>query len=416
MAGMWVGLLVAGALQLDPGAPEPEPIVNGTDAQTCEFPAAASILRWDGSHACTVVVVHPRVVLLAAHCLYTGDLETVAFGENVSAPATTVPVEACVEHPEFSYVDTLNMYDLAYCMLAADAPDVPIVPPLMGCEADQLVPGATVTLSGYGMNDEAGESGHGVKRWTTNTVESVDLENNDLYLLGTDGSSACYGDSGGPAYLQLRDGSWRVVGITSEGHPDVVGQPLICGYGAIYDLVHLEMEWFEQATGYDLTPCFDIDGTWTPDESCGAFPTSLTTAGADWGSACTTLDVSSWSATCGEPFEPEGMESTSTGSDTGDDATATDADSEDVTGVPPPPETTTGEPDTSSTTDADLDLDGSDSTGTMPAATHDDDGCGCRTTSPTRLGWLLLLIAGCVRRRVRPHPAGPGPAFGSSDR
>ncbi len=399
MVGIGLAFLVAGALQVDPGAPQPEPVVNGTDAQTCEFPAAASILRWDGSHACTVVVVHPRVVLLAAHCLYTGELETVVFGEDASVPAAMVEVEGCEGHPGFMDAGGLNQFDLAYCTLAADAPGVPIVPPLMGCEADQLVAGATVTLPGYGMNDEAGASGHGIKRWTTNTVESVDVVNNDLYLLGTDGSSVCYGDSGGPAYLQLRDGTWRVVGITSEGHPDVDGQPQICGYGAIYDLVHLEMEWFEQETGYDLTPCFDVDGTWSPDETCGAFPTSLTTAGLDWAGACATEELSGWSATCGEPFVSDGTGSTGTGSDTGDDATTADASTGDETGAPPPPDPTTGDPEGSSTSTSGFDLDGSGSTGAMPPASDGDEGCGCRTRAPGGLAWTLILLVGCVRRR-----------------
>jgi hypothetical protein len=370
--------------------PDPQGIYGGAPAAACAWPSAVFL------GGCTGTLVHPEVVIYAAHC--GSSVEWAWFGEDSNQQqGTYVGVEFCSVFPGGTpgYGN-----DFAVCKLAEPVTDVPIVPPLMGCEADELVAGATVTLPGYGMNDEVGASGHGIKRWTTNTVESVDLVNNDLYLLGTDGASVCYGDSGGPAYLQLSDGSWRVVGITSEGHPAVEGQPTICGYGAIYDLVHLEMEFFEGATGYDLTPCFDTDGTWSPDETCGAFPTSLTTAGLDWGSACATEELSGWSATCGEPFVTEGTGSTGEGSDTGDDSTGADPSTGDVTGPPPPPDTTTtSDLDGSSTSTSGFDLDGSGSTGTTPPASGDDDGCGCRTRTPGGLAWMLVLLVGCVRRR-----------------
>ena len=276
---------------------------------------------------------------------------------------------------------------------------MPIVPPLMGCEAEQLSPGALVTLPGYGMNDEVGQSGHGVKRWTINTVESVDEENNDLYLLGIEGSSVCFGDSGGPAYVQLDDGSWRVVGVTSEGHPDTAKQEYICGYGAIYDLVHLEMEWFETQTGYDLTPCFDTDGTWAPDESCGSFPTSLTTAGLDWTSACATTELSALSATCGDPYGTEAGSSSGGGSESGESSTGDDTTTTSTTGMPLEPDTT-GDPDSS--TSSPFGAESSESSG--PAPQDDDEGCGCSTHSRHAPLALLLLFTFRARRR-RPQAA-----------
>jgi MYXO-CTERM domain-containing protein len=273
----------------------------------------------------------------------------------------------------------------------------------MGCEADQLVPGASVTLAGYGQDDEPGMSGQGIKRWTVNAVEAVDEASNDLLILGVDDASVCYGDSGGPAYMQLDDGSWRVVGITSEPHPDVSGEPPVCGYGAVYDLVHLQMEWFEQQTGYDLTPCFDTDGTWVPDEDCGSFPTSLTTPGLSWGTACATDQLSDLSATCGDPF---GFVGTSTGAaestSTGDGDSTTGGGSEPASSSgdePPPLEETT----TSATGEETL----------SAAAPPGDSGCGCGSGRPGPWGLVLLgLILRGRRRRRRgsrsPYTPRPG--------
>lgn len=425
-----VFVLAAAASLGIPSSTPPDPVVGGVDAAVCEFPATASGLRFGGSHACTVVVVAPRVVMLAAHCLGGGALATVVFGEDIAAPEGSVQIEGCAAHPDFTIGEgDLLDYDLAYCTLVEDAPAVQIVPPLMGCEADQLVPGAEVILPGYGFDDEELGSGAGRKRWTTNTIEAVDEDRNDLYLLGVDGASVCFGDSGGPAYMQLDDGSWRVVGITSESHPDVDGQPTVCGYGAVYDLVHLEMEWFETAVGVDVTPCFDVDGTWQADEDCGGFPMSLTTPGLGWDTLCVDGDVSGPSETCGDPFGGDPGTSTGEATDTGDDTTGlptttgfddssgtlsagtagetTDGTTGPSTSTTGPSTSTTG-PSTSTTsttsttsasggtmsTAADTDTDG---------APGDDDsgGCGCRSSGPSGGGWFLVVGIGLLRIRRR---------------
>lgn len=402
-------------------APPPDPVVGGVDAEVCEFPAAAAGLRGDGSHACTVVVVSPRVVMLAAHCVEFGPLSSVVFGEDITNPQGSIQIEGCAAHPDFAVGEgDLIDYDLAYCTLVADAPAVQIVPPLMGCEADQLQPGASVTLAGYGHNDEQSATGAGRKRWIVNTIESVDEDRNDLYLLGADGASVCFGDSGGPAYMQLDDGSWRVVGITSESHPAVDGQPSVCGYGAVYDLVHLEMEWFETATGVDVTPCFDADGSWQPEEDCGGFPLSLTTPGLTWDGLCVDGEVSGLSDNCGDPFGGE-EPGTSTGgsSSTGGDETTgamttggeTGADSSGSVGAG-----TAGETTSSSTTSTTGGATTSTTTTGLPATTGDaastdtdaaadgdgDSGCGCSSSSPPGGPWgALMLVLGvfAVRRR-----------------
>ncbi len=382
--------------------------------ETCDFPAAVALLDEGGGEFCTGVLVHPRIVMTAAHCVDGQTPANVLFGERVPAPATVASVVGCEIHPEYVQVgsDELNPWDLAYCELAADAPAVPIVPALMGCEAEELTVDAEVTLVGFGFDDEQNLSGNVQKRVTVNVVQEVDEVANDLILLGVDDSSACFGDSGGPAYMQLSDGTWRVVGITSEPHPDVMGQPLVCGYGVIYDLVHLEMGWFEESSGYDLTPCFDADGTWNPNEDCGGFPTDLEDGG-DWGGACATRSRSGLSATCGDPFVAVG---TSTGGETDTD-TDSETDGGDTTGAiggGTAASSSGGGEDSSSTTGVDTpDPSSSDPTSSTPgtdesssggsAATGDDGGCGCRAGGGGRgLWWLGLgLVALPPRRRRR---------------
>lgn len=411
-----IAWLVSGVLSLlSPGLAnplDPQTIVGGTDAEACDFPAAVAVLNGQGVQFCTAALVHPRVVMLAGHCVESQPPVSIGFGETVSTPAAQVPVASCDTHPDFQWVDQLLPMDLAYCTLQADAPPVPIVPPLMGCEAEELQPDADIILAGFGWNDELAGSGNTRKRWTVNTVQTVDTDANDLILLGVDGASACFGDSGGPAYMQLSDGTWRLVGITSEAHPDVNGQPAVCGYGVIYELVHLQMQWLEQATGYDVTPCFEPDGTWSADEACGGFPTELSSS-MGWKASCGSDMLSGPSETCGEAFGDPGGSSSGGDTDTAGDTTGSITSG---TG----PGSTSGEDSGSSSTGFDR-PDAESTTGSIDAGTdgstggggasEGDSGCGCRSTDDAGAAWLLLLALGVVRQRRRPtgFPRGHGP-------
>ncbi|HWB73475.1 MAG TPA: trypsin-like serine protease [Nannocystaceae bacterium] len=280
-----LSLLLSGLVQ--PG--DPDRIVGGTDVAVCDFPASVFIGSWGGFH-CTASLVHPRVIITAAHCI--GGIEMIGFGEDVWSPAITVATESCAAHPDYDYYGI----DLGVCTLAEDAPAVAMVPALMGCEADELTPGHEIVLAGFGQDDEASGGGGGVKRTTTNTVDAISLEYNEAYLLGNY-SGSCYGDSGGPAYVQLADGSWRVFAAVSGPHPNA--PPLGCGYGGTYELIWPKMDWIEEWSGYDVTPCFDADGTWNPDERCTEFPLVLD-GGGSWNATCGPAMVSGPSNTCGD--------------------------------------------------------------------------------------------------------------------
>jgi len=421
-------LTISSLTDLAPEDPDPSPIVGGQSAPSCGWPSAVQLANNAGDPFCTGSLVDERTVLTAAHCIDPAfaafSADQVIFGENASSPQAATPITGCVIHPGWDpgSGDPNNSFfsDLAVCTLAADAPDVPIVPPLMGCEANALVAGGTVTIVGFGINNEAGQSGAGIKRSTTQTIETVDLGKGDLTLLGSGSSSACYGDSGGPAYVQLPDGSWRVAGVASTVHPDVWNQPQVCGYGVVYELIHIEMDWFELQTGRDITPCHDALGNWDPDERCDALPMNLTPAGAGWGGLCHGGAVSGPGASCGAPYEEPPPPDT--GGDDGD------------SGEPPPP----GDPssggadgdggDSPDDGDADgtsggMDDDdfGSDESGSDDGDSDDgglsagaltgwssggsrgraDDGCTCRQSSGGGAWALFGLALGLLGRRRR---------------
>ncbi|MCB9567003.1 MAG: trypsin-like serine protease [Myxococcales bacterium] len=175
----------------------PKAIHGGLDAATCQFPSAVAMLdQASESLFCTGSLVHPQVVLLAAHCIdpnYSWATPGyAAFGEHADAPAFKVPVERCGFHPKWMNQD----FDLAACVLAEPVDGVPIVPLLMGCEADQLAPGSEVTIVGFGADHavyEGGEviaEGAGPKRYTTQIVTELLPEWLDILMVGQGAAAA----------------------------------------------------------------------------------------------------------------------------------------------------------------------------------------------------------------------------------
>jgi MYXO-CTERM domain-containing protein len=157
----------------------------------------------------------------------------------------------------------------------------------MGCETEALVEGRPVWIVGFGNTDDGN---FGVKYEAQTEFHYIQ---NDEAFVGGGGIDTCQGDSGGPVFIQLDDGSWRVFGITSYGDG--------CGGGGWYSMMHTGMDWFESTTGVDITPCHDADGTWNPGPACTEFPMDPGTGAGNW-PACSAGSVSSWSASCGEPF------------------------------------------------------------------------------------------------------------------
>ena len=68
------------------GGGGPQKIHNGVEVPACGWPSTVALRIKGGGLVCTATLVHPQVVLTAAHCLVAdaSDFE-VAFGEHTTA-------------------------------------------------------------------------------------------------------------------------------------------------------------------------------------------------------------------------------------------------------------------------------------------------------------------------------------------
>lgn len=313
-------------------------IVGGNEVETCGWPTTVF------TGGCTGTLIHPRAISTAQHC---GVPRQIQFGERAGRMAQSVAVLGCVGR---------GSDDAMICELAEPVEDLPVTPVLLGCEVDRYMKvDQPVVIVGFGRT--AFDEGGGTKLWADQTITAVEP---DRVIIGDpgDGISPCPGDSGGPVFVQVEDGSWRVFGTVLGG---TTGIP--CNSAADFQRIDRVVANFEADRGLDITPCFDAaTGAWAPTEDCTDFFSGDHTDGGGWAAWCDQAPATGASETCGPPYGEEPRDSD-------------------------PPT------DTEAPTDTDA------------SVNEEVGGCGCSASPSPGLPWLLpsgiLGGVGLLRRRSR---------------
>lgn len=220
-------------------------IYGGSKVEKGEWRSTVAITN-NGTMFCSGTVVHPRLVITAAHCVRTiGNARSLGVYVGLGREGGQVQQITAVEKFAYSprYSQGFNGWnDIAYLKLAEDInvleeniPQILTKPEEM---EEILQVGKTVRLVGYGVRDDRG---FGLKYEVDAPITSF---NSNEVKIGRNGRDSCQGDSGGPAYGQLEDGSWRVFGVVSRG-----GR---CGTGGIWGRMSANICWVQSSSEVDL--------------------------------------------------------------------------------------------------------------------------------------------------------------------
>lgn len=230
-------------------APDVDPIVGGEPTEDGEFDDVVSI-RTPGGYRCSGVVVSPRVVLTAAHCLVDlrdTDTVRVAYGSQDGE----YPEIDAVEFGSYPTYDSnpqhQDIHDYGYVLLATDFTVPGGYVPMITTQDEwdeAMVEGRAVILVGWGETG-GGITTSGTKRKVTTTIRRFSAAGLEFFA-GGDQQDTCGGDSGGPAYVRMDDGTLRVAGITSRG-----GE--VCGTGGWYGTPYAALCWVDEHTNAGLS-------------------------------------------------------------------------------------------------------------------------------------------------------------------
>ncbi|MBU0470047.1 MAG: trypsin-like serine protease [Nanoarchaeota archaeon] len=240
-------------------------IINGTLTDQSQFPSVAALIDYYGSEWCSGTLIKPDFIITAAHCIpSTPTSMKVVYGVSdiyQSCEDCKHEIALVKANPNYDFNGDYGWNDIGWVLLKEpikDAVTAEVLPEKWFSSVLHI--GDLVKIAGYG-NDSNWNSGFlnsaeapiidfftSAGSVNGNFNRNGNLNRSDGFrssfeqgasmlemVVGLDDTGApnlCYGDSGGPTYVEY-NGSVFLTGITSRIPP---GKPAECGHGAVVGL------------------------------------------------------------------------------------------------------------------------------------------------------------------------------------
>ena len=241
------------------------PVIGGTAVPAGKWPDAVAVVGAQGS--CTGTLVAPDIVITAGHCADAGLTQVIANTTNYNnAGGVRSQIASITAYPNWE-----TTYDIAVIKLAT--PITTVTPRAVGaeCTFQSFQNQMSVHLVGFGLTDTAGEGNNTSLREATAPVTDATCANAAMgcqagaapageFIAGGGGTDSCFGDSGGPVYLDTPRGT-MVIAAVSRG---LDGSATPCGGGGIYVRTDKVLQWIEQTAGHPVTKDSCVTGGVTP--------------------------------------------------------------------------------------------------------------------------------------------------------
>lgn len=202
---------------------ESDSIINGQPIEVGSELLQSVVAIYDAAtgQLCTGSLLPNNIILTAAHCIGPiPEAMYIVFGTELNSQAQirrahSIKVSEYWETRRNSMLDT---GDIALIHFKGSVPQG-YKPATLLPSQKILRPGTQTVLVGFGYNDGVNKSGAGQVRHTTVKIADPNYSMTEVKLDQTQGTGACHGDSGGPAYVKIGS-RYYLWGITSRGVDD----------------------------------------------------------------------------------------------------------------------------------------------------------------------------------------------------